>query len=241
MLAAYLTEGPMTILDPAGATRRIRIDAAQFADELAKRVPDTDQIDLGKARDAAGEAVHDAAALARVTLDDLVERLRTIASTTTMRAVVARLEKELPETDRDRYDRAYARGRVQARSIYLAVGIAAGVTAGVAAAALLDPRHGKERRDRIARRTGELTAGLRSRATSTARMAQDRAKAVARDRGLAEPEVDVPGTTGLAAPADPSAGTTETAPVTLPEGAVPVMADPAPVPPEGDAAPSAQA
>jgi hypothetical protein len=264
----------MTILDRTGTTRRIRIDAAQLAEELAKRVPDTDQLDLAKAREAAGGVLHDATAVARESLaragerartlrsdvahagervgadspfDELGPRIRTVASTTAIRAIIARLERELPDTDKDRYDRAYTRGRVQARSVYLGLGIAVGIAAGVVAAALLEPRHGKERRDRLARGTRGLASGLRGRAAATVRVAQDRARTVAQDRGLAAPDVDVPGATPAEpeAPvmaADVPAPVTDVPAVTLPEGAVPVMDEPSPVASEDDAAaPPAQA
>jgi hypothetical protein len=257
----------MTIQDRPG-TRRIRIDTTQLADALAKRVPDADQIDLGKAREVAGEALRDAAVMARESLDraagrardlrgdvahagdriaadnpldDLGQRIRALASTDAIRAIVARLERDLPDTDRDRYDRAYTRGRVQARSLYLALGIAAGVAAGVAAAALLDPRHGKERRERIA----AAAAGLRGRASATFDVARERAMIAAQDRGLAARDVDV---TAAPAPSEPSidaatagtealAVTADVPPVTLPADAVPVMVvDPAAIPATDDAA-----
>ena len=209
----------MTILDRARDTGRIRIDAARFADELARRLPDVEPFDIAKARETAGIAVHDAADRARESfdqaaelvrvlrsdiahagdnvqadgpLDEVGQRLRAVASTTAIRALIARLERELPDTDRDRYARAFARGRAQGRSKYLAVGIAAGVTTGIVAALLLEPGHGKERRDRIGSKVGSLTAGISSRAASTAKTAQDRARVIAVERGLVKPEAGTP-------------------------------------------------
>jgi gas vesicle protein len=214
-VSTILTEATMTILDRALDTGRIRIDATRFTDELARRLPDGDQFDITRARETAGVAVHDAADRARDSidhaaelvrvlrsdiahaaekgqadnkLDEVGQRLRAVASTTAIRALIARLERELPDTDRDRYAIAYARGRAQGRSRYLIVGIAAGVTAGIVAAALLEPRHGKERRDRIGGKVGSLTAGLSTRAASTAKIAQDRARGIAVERGLVKPE-----------------------------------------------------
>ena len=138
----------------------MRIDATRFTDELARRLPDADQFDIAKARETAGATIHDAAGrgprvlrpggragrgssaamspmpATRSTpggpnpLDAAGQRLRAVASTAAVRALIARLERELPDTDRDRYARAFARGRAQGRSKYLAVGIAAGVTTG---------------------------------------------------------------------------------------------------------------
>ena len=215
----------MTILDRTLDTSRIRIDATRFADELAKRLPDSDQFDIAKARETAGIAVHDAAGRARESFDQAAElirvlrsdiaragdeaqagdagrtggpldeagqRLRAVASTTAIRALIARLERELPDTDRDRYARAFARGRAQGRSKYLAVGILAGVTTGIVAALLLEPGHGKERRDRIGGKVSSLTAGVSTRVSSTARVAGDRARGIAAERGLVKPEAGTP-------------------------------------------------
>jgi hypothetical protein len=205
----------MTILDSARDTGRIRIDTARFTDELARRLPDADQFDMSSAREAAAIAAHDAADWVRESLDqaaelvrafssdiahagdkvqadnkldEVAQRLRAVASPTAIRTLIARLERELPDTDRDRYARAFARGRAQGRSRYLAVGIAAGVTAGVVAAALLEPRHGKERRDRIGGKVSSVTSGLSTRAASTAKLAQDRARGIAVERGLVKPD-----------------------------------------------------
>jgi hypothetical protein len=222
MVPTSLTEGLMTILDRARDTGRIRIDATRFTDELARRLPDSDQFDITKARETAGIAVHDAADRARESIDQAAEllrvfrgdiahagdkvqadgpldevgqRLRAVASTTAIRALIARLERELPDTDRDRYARAFARGRAQGRSKYLAVGIAAGVATGIVAALLLEPGHGKERRVRIGSKVSSLTAGVSSRAASAATIAQDRARGIAVQRGLIKPETGGPEST----------------------------------------------
>ena len=171
--------------------------------------------DLTKARETAGVAVHDAADRARESLDqagelvrdlrsdvaravdkvqadgtleEVGQRLRAVAATTAIGALIAGPDLESPDTDRDRYARAYARGRAQGRSKYLAVGIAAGVTTGVVAAALLEPGHGKERRDRIASRVSSLTAVVSTRAASVADVARDRARGIAVERGLVKPD-----------------------------------------------------
>lgn len=208
----------MTILDRKTGNR-IRIDATQLADELAKRLPDVD-----RTRDQATSAVHDAVEGARHQIDraaeiakgfrgdiahsaekvaadnpidEIGQRIRAVASTTAIRALVARLEKELPEGDRDRYQRAYVRGRTQARSKYLAVGIAAGIGAGIVAAILLDPKHGKERREAIAQKTSSLTKSAGRTVAGKAKYASDRARGVAIERGMlkppaADPALEVP-------------------------------------------------
>ena len=222
----------MTILDRTLDTGRIRIDAARFTDELAKRLPDSDQFDISKVRETAGVAVHDAADRARESfdqatelirelrsdiaragdrvqadnpLDEVAQRLRAATSTTAIRALVARLERELPDTDRDRYARAFARGRAQGRSRYLVVGIAGGVAAGIVAAALLEPGHGKERRNLIGSRISSLTAGVSTRVASTAKVAQDRAREIAVERGLVKPEAGTPESATAAIAGEPVA------------------------------------
>jgi gas vesicle protein len=215
MVPTSLMESPMTILDRALDTGRTRIDTARFADELAKRLPDGDQFDMTRTREAAESAVHDVADRARDSIDHAAElfkvlrsdiahagdkvqadnkleevgqRVRAVASTTAIRALIARLERELPDTDRDRYARAFARGRAQGRSKYLVVGIAAGVTTGIVAALLLEPGHGKERRDRIGDKVSGLTAEVSTRVASTAKVAQDRVRGIAVERGIVKPE-----------------------------------------------------
>ena len=117
-------------------------------------------------------------------LDEVGQRLRAVASTTAIRALIARLERELPDTDRDRYARAFARGRAQGRSKYLAVGIVAGVTTGIVAALLLEPGHGKERRDRIG---GKVEQPHRGRLHAGREHGEGRRRPGARDRGRARP------------------------------------------------------
>jgi gas vesicle protein len=111
------------------------------------------------------------------------QKVRQAISTPALRAIIASHERELPDTDTDRYERAYERGRVQARSIYLGLGLAAGVTAGVVAALLLDPKHGKARRDAIAGKAGSVTRDLSGRT----KVVSDRVKGIAAERGIIKP------------------------------------------------------
>ncbi len=93
--------------------------------------------------------------------------------------LVSRISRELPDTDRDRYDIAYERGRAQARSTLLFGGLALGAAAGAVATLLLDPARGRGRRielsqrvGAVARRAGRTAQGrvtdLRNRATGKA-------------------------------------------------------------------------
>ncbi|HYO44893.1 MAG TPA: hypothetical protein VES19_16970 [Candidatus Limnocylindrales bacterium] len=202
----------MTILD-RNTGSRLRMDVGQIADELAKRLPDFELPDFDKTRDQAASAVHDAAGQARHQIeraaevakgiggdiaqsaekvvadnpiDEIGQRIRAVASPSGVRALISRLEKELPDTDRDRYQRAYARGRAQARSKYVFLGLAAGIGAGAVAALLLDPKHGKERRDAIAGRTSSLTKSAAKAVSGKAKVASERARGLAIERGMTE-------------------------------------------------------
>jgi gas vesicle protein len=127
-------------------------------------------------------------------LDEIAHRLRGAMPASQFKGAVARLERELPDTDKNRYDRAFERGRTQARTMYVVGGVAIGIGAGIAAAILLDPQRGAERRaqmakfrDRIARQASE-----RSRELAT------RAKSMAAERGIgapANPTMDPTGVT----------------------------------------------
>jgi gas vesicle protein len=146
----------MTVLDPS---------------RLNLHLPDIDTTaGAGSARtsfDRVAELARDAVAGLELDrhADDLGQRVRDVVQTNVVRAAIARLEHELPEGERDRATRAYLRGRAQARSIWLAVGITAGVSVGVALAVLLDPKHGKARREALKARA----RGLADRSTHTVR------------------------------------------------------------------------
>ena len=206
----------MTILDRARGRRRIRIDPGQFADDLAKRLPDLDQVDLGKARDAAGNALTDAADLIRQSIEDAGDKARGLKSDVEkaggkagdkvvdtvavdrrlddlnkgVRSLAGRVERELPDTDKDRYIRAFERGRIQARTRYVVVGTAAGITAGILGVVFLDPNRGKERRDAVAQKVSSVTRDLSKQVQGKVKYAQDRARGMAIERGLVKPEPD---------------------------------------------------
>ncbi len=146
----------MTVLDPS---------------RLNLHMPD---IDPSAAAESARTSLDRVAELARDAVagleldrhaDDIGQRVRGVVQTTAVRAAIARLERELPEGERNRYNRAYLRGRTQARSIWLTVGIAAGVSVGIAGALLLDPKNGKARREALKARARSLA----DRSTTTIR------------------------------------------------------------------------
>jgi hypothetical protein len=92
-----------------------------------------------------------------------------------MDELVFRLLRELPDTDKDRYDIAYERGRAQARSSLLFGGMAVGLIAGGLGLFLLDRVVGAGRRARLTRQVKTVlsdlqrtTNGLRNRTTGAA-------------------------------------------------------------------------
>src|SRR2546426_8154582 len=63
-----------------------------------------------------------------------------------MKDVIAEVQRQLPGTDKDRYDIAYERGKIQARSALATAGLALGVVVGTALMFFFDPVMGKRRR-----------------------------------------------------------------------------------------------
>lgn len=123
-------------------------------------------------------------------LDEIAQRLRAGVPAAQFKSAVARLERELPDTDKDRYDRAYERGRAQTRTMYVVGGLAIGIGAGIAAAMLMDTKRRAQIvriKDQVARQATERTHELTT-----------RAKAIAAERGIgqpAKPSLDPTGTT----------------------------------------------
>ena len=98
--------------------------------------------------------------------------------------IVSRLIRELPDTNRDRYDIAYSRGHAQARSSLLAGGLVAGFVGGLAAMFLFDPAKGRSRRAELGQRFGALRNDLERRAGGRARDLRNRAAGTAHELGL---------------------------------------------------------
>jgi gas vesicle protein len=115
-------------------------------------------------------------------LDEIAQRLRSAMPSSTFKGTVARLERELPDTDKDRYDRAYERGRVQTRTMYVVGGLAVGIGAGIAAAVLLDPQRGEQRRAQISKLRDQVTRQVSERS----RDLTARAKSIAAERGIGQ-------------------------------------------------------
>ena len=98
--------------------------------------------------------------------------------------IITRLMRELPDTDKDRYDLAYERGRAQARSTLAAGGLAVGLAAGAALMFLLDPRLGRARRIELGQRLSGATNGLRRTLAARRKDLGNRAVGAATELGL---------------------------------------------------------
>jgi hypothetical protein len=81
-----------------------------------------------------------------------------------MKDLISRVQRELPDTDKDRYDSAFERGQTQARSGLLFRGLAFGALVGAALMYLFDPNKGAGRRAELASRA----TGLRNRTRGAA-------------------------------------------------------------------------
>jgi hypothetical protein len=189
-----------TVADEASATVAGVVDViARAADDLTKSIDRTagqakkDAARVGShlggtASDALG-SVQSAAGDAASKVEDVVLRLRKDLPTDRLTSLVTNLERELPTTDKDRYDRAFARGWTRARTAFVGVGLLTGALAGIAGAFLLDPAQGPRRRATLRERFGSLGRQAGGRAT----WAMDRAKGMAYERGILRPGTDSAG------------------------------------------------
>jgi hypothetical protein len=101
--------------------------------------------------------------------------------------LISRIQRELPDTDKDRYDAAYERGRAQARSGRLVGGLALGAIVGAGLMFLFDPNRGAGRRAELASRTTGLRNDLARTAGGRVEDVQNRAKGAAIEAGIAGP------------------------------------------------------
>jgi hypothetical protein len=137
-----------------------------------------------------------------------------------MTDLVARVTRELPDTDKDRYDIAYQRGRAQARSSLLFGGLVVGLAGGALGMLLLDPERGAARRAELRRRLDEMRDKAKARAAAAAEAAAER-----RSRGEAGPG-SPPSADDPFIPSGPTTASTGTADPRVPVAAG-TVADPA--------------
>ena len=162
----------------AQAGERAGDAVAQVGDGATKAAKD-----ISKAKDVRVDAIK-----LDKGVDDIVARLKATLPTDRISHLVENLERELPTTDKGRYDRAYSRGWARARSSFVVVGAATGIAAGILAAYLFDPKHGAQRRDSLARRARKTTKDVSRQVSRTAHLTTDRARGFAIERGLITPD-----------------------------------------------------
>ena len=107
-----------------------------------------------------------------------------------MNDLIDRIRRELPDTDKNRYDTAYDRGRTQARSGLLFGGLLLGLLAGAVAMFLFDPRLGTSRRAQISSRATGIRNDLARTAECRMEDFQNRAKGAAIETGITQPDGD---------------------------------------------------
>lgn len=186
---------------------------ARIADDIGKGVADIGKSASNLKDDITRELSRDLAKAGKQVrlderIDDAGRRIRSGLPKDGIDGVVSRLQRELPDTDRDRYDRAFQRGWSRARSSYVGVGVVVGILGGIVGALLLDPAKGEERRRHLSAKVREVTDQVSSVAGRQVRDLTARAKHVVEDRG-----VTLPGQGGPAdGDVDPSR--TRTTPVT---------------------------
>jgi gas vesicle protein len=134
-------------------------------------------------------------------MEDLVERIRQALPTDRITTLVTNLERDLPTTDGDRYDRAFRRGFARARTSFVLIGAATGIAAGIAGAFLLDPQRGPQRRAAMQARVRRTTKDVTRQVQRTATMTADRAKGFAHERGLMKGDSDTTSDTYAERPA----------------------------------------
>ena len=117
-----------------------------------------------------------------------------------MQNLISRIQRELPDTDKDRYDAAYERGRAQARSGNLFGGLAFGAIVGAALMYLFDPERGAGRRAELASRAEGLRNDLSRTAGGRVEDLQNRAKGAAIEAGIAKPNEGTPSHRGNGTP-----------------------------------------
>jgi hypothetical protein len=101
--------------------------------------------------------------------------------------VVARVQRELPDTDKDRYDIAYQRGRAQARSALLAGGLAIGSAVGAGLMWLMDPAKGAGRRAQVTERFTGLRNQVSKNVGGKTQDIGNRVSGFAIERGIKQP------------------------------------------------------
>jgi hypothetical protein len=187
--------------DAIDAVQQLAVDAAECAGDVVGDAVESLGSEASKATKGVDKQVDRGLDRVDGRVDDLVERIRQALPTERITTLVTNLERELPTTDKDRYDRAFGRGFARARTSFVIVGAATGIAAGIAGAYLFDPQRGPQRRNalrtKLRRTTDDVTTQVRRTATLTA----DRARGFAYERGLIKPDGETDDVAGDLTPA----------------------------------------
>jgi hypothetical protein len=108
----------------------------------------------------------------------------------TVDEIISRIQRELPDTDRSRYDIAYARGRAQARSSMFFGGLTLGGLIGGALVFFLDPERGNARRAEFRQQAIGRWNDLSRTAEGRSRDMRNRLQGFAIESGLREPPTE---------------------------------------------------
>jgi hypothetical protein len=178
------------VLDQVKDIRTAAADAIEHFQSMAADAADRAGGALEHVGDEAVKATKDVNldAVKGKGVDDIAEKLRKSLPTDRISRIVENLERELPTTDKGRYDRAYSRGWARARTSFIVVGAATGIAAGIAGAWLLDPKQGPRRRAALRDRLRTATKDVSGQLGRTATMTSDRARGFAIERGLLKPD-----------------------------------------------------
>lgn len=150
-----------------------------------------------------------------------------------MNELISRIQRELPDTDKDRYDVAYERGQAQARSGLLFGGLAFGALVGAALMYLFDPNRGAGRRAELASRATGLRNDLARTASGRVEDLQNRAKGAVIEAGFRNPDEGVPAHAAARGDMDGTEASNGTAVMGLPDNDdAPGASVPEPITPE---------
>lgn len=167
----------MTILERLSGDRRAQL--GRFAKDLMSRDVRDQVKDI---RVAAADALDAFQTLAAEVVDRAGDAVEHPAER--INHLVAGLERDLPSTDKGRYDRAYGRGWARARTTFVVVGVATGIATGIAGAWLLDPKQGERRREALKSRVRSAAAGVSGQVSRAASLMSERARGLAIERDL---------------------------------------------------------
>lgn len=109
-----------------------------------------------------------------------------------MSNLISRIQRELPDTDKDRYDAAYERGRAQAHSGNLLGGLALGAIVGAVLMYLFDPDRGAGRRAELVSRATALRNDVAQTTSGRVEDLENKPMGVAIEAGIAKPNGETP-------------------------------------------------